>query len=86
MFNLILKGNDELKISNNKIYNILVVINKKQEEMNLLKELMPAPELSPASLEALSSELRQSIFNLLKEEPKNLVDKMKLSWEDWLSR
>jgi len=31
MYNLILKGNEELKISNNKIYNILVVINDIQE-------------------------------------------------------
>ena len=32
MFNLILKGKDELKISTNKIYNVLVVTNSKQED------------------------------------------------------
>ncbi len=63
-----------------------IEIKKKQEEMSLLKDLMPAPQLTSQSLESLNNELRVSIFNLLKPEPKNALDRIKHGLEDWFSR
>lgn len=60
-------------------------IEKKQEELTLLKELMPASQLSKEGLRALNTELRQSVFHLLKQDPKNPLDRMKQKWEEWIS-
>lgn len=61
-------------------------INKKTEELSALQGKIPAATLSATGLESLESEMKQSIFNLLKEEPKNLMDRVKNSWEEWINR
>lgn len=61
-------------------------ISKKTEELSQLQAMMPAAALSASGLEALENEMKQSIFNLLKEEPRNLMDRVKSSWEEWINR
>lgn len=61
-------------------------IKKKEDELMLLKAKIPATSLSPEGLSALENEMKQSIFNLLKEEPKNFWDRLKDSWEEWANR
>lgn len=61
-------------------------INKKNEELTAIQAMMPAATLSTQGLESLEGEMKQSIFNLLKEEPRNLVDRVKNSWEEWINR
>ena len=61
-------------------------INKKNEELAALRALMPAATLTAQGLESLENEMKQSIFNLLKEEPKNMMDRVKNSWEEWINR
>lgn len=61
-------------------------INKKTEELAELQAMLPAATLSAQGLESLEGEMKQSIFNLLKEEPKNLMDRVKSSWEEWINR
>lgn len=61
-------------------------IAKKSEELIGLKNKIPAATLSAEALESLESEMKQSIFNLLKKEPKNIIDKLKDSWEEWSNR
>ncbi len=61
-------------------------IKVKENELSLLKTLIPATTLSKYSLESIEGEMKQSIFNLLKEEPRNLMDRVKNSWEEWLTR
>lgn len=61
-------------------------IQKKEVELSLLKSLIPASVMSQATSESLDNEMKLSIYNLLKEEPRNFMDKVKNSWEDWISR
>lgn len=61
-------------------------VKNKQDELELLKGLIPAAQISKERHESLESEIRQSAFHLLKEEPKGFWDGIKLSFEDWLSR
>ena len=61
-------------------------IKNKQQEIQLLKNLIPVAQLSKQTVETLESEMRASIFNLLKEEPKGLWDSIRIKWEDWIRR
>lgn len=61
-------------------------IKVKEDEQMLLRSLIPATLMSKETAESLDNEMKLSVFNLLKEEPKNFLDKMKNSWEEWLSR
>ena len=61
-------------------------IKNKQQEIQLLKNLIPVAQLSKQSAETLENEMRASIYNLLKEEPKGLWDSIRIKWEDWISR
>lgn len=61
-------------------------IKNKQQEIQLLKNLIPAVQLSRESSETLENEMRASIFNLLKEEPKSFLDGLRIKWEEWTSR
>lgn len=63
-----------------------VEIKRKQDELNLMKDLIPAARLTRSSHEGMLVELKSSIFNLLKEEPKSFSEKVKLGFEDWLNR
>lgn len=61
-------------------------IKSKEEEIQLLRAMIPVATLSRASHESLDSEIRASIYNLLKEEPKGLWDNIKMKFEEWISR
>lgn len=61
-------------------------IRAKEEELALLKSLIPSHMPQPETLDSLESEMKLAVFNLLKEEPKNFRDSLKLKFEDWLSR
>lgn len=62
------------------------VIQKKEAELSFLKELMPGTMMSAEIAESLDNEMKLSIYNLLKEEPKNFLEKVKFAWEEWISR
>ena len=51
-------------------------IKNKKEEIQLLKNLIPVAQLSNQSAESIENEMRSSVFNLLKEEPKGLWDNL----------
>jgi hypothetical protein len=51
-----------------------------------IKSLIPVAQLSAESLESLHSEMKASIFHLLKEEPTGLVENLRSKWEDWVNR
>lgn len=61
-------------------------IKKKEEEILFLKSLIPAPVMSQETAQSLNNEMKLSIFNLLKQEPKNFMERLKNSWEEWVNR
>ena len=61
-------------------------IKSKKEEVDLIRKMIPVTRLSPLARESLEGELRASVFVLLKEEPKTLMDTVKLKFEDFFSR
>lgn len=61
-------------------------VQNKQQEIQLLRNLIPVAMLSKESSETLENEMRASIFNLLKEEPKGLWDSFRIKWEEWINR
>lgn len=61
-------------------------IKSKQDEIQKLKDMIPAAILSPVSQESIETEMRSSIFNLLKEEPRGPLDSIRIKWEDFLNR
>jgi hypothetical protein len=42
--------------------------------------------MSKETAESLNNEMKLSIFNLLRQEPKNFMERVKNSWEDWVNR
>ncbi len=61
-------------------------LKKKEEELNLIKSLIPVAQISKDSLEALEAEMKVSVFNLLKDEPKGFMDRLSSAWEDFINR
>jgi anti-sigma factor RsiW len=61
-------------------------IRTKQEEIQLLRSQIPAVALGQEALESLETEIRESVFNLLRQEPRSFWDGVKQSMEEWLSR
>ena len=61
-------------------------IKKKEDEILFLKSLIPAGLMSKETAESLNNEMKLSIFNLLRQEPKNFMERVKSSWEDWVNR
>lgn len=61
-------------------------IKSKEEEIQQLKAMIPKGILTRDSQESLESEIRTSVFNLLKEEPRNLWDTIRLKMEDLFNR
>jgi anti-sigma-K factor RskA len=61
-------------------------LKKKEEEINLIKSFIPVAQITKENLEALEGEMKVSVFNLLKDEPKGLVDRLRNSWEDFINR
>jgi glutathione peroxidase-family protein len=60
-------------------------IKTKQEEIQQLKDMMPAARLALESKESLENEIKSSIYNLLKEEPKGLLDSIRIKWEEFVT-
>jgi hypothetical protein len=61
-------------------------MKSKRDELNIIKSFLPKVHLSHEVIESLESEMKESIFNLLKEEPKNFGERLKMSWEEWRNR
>jgi anti-sigma-K factor RskA len=61
-------------------------VKTKEDELMLIKSLIPAAQTSPDILDSLEAEMKLSVFNLLKPEPKTVFDRMKNKWEDWVNR
>lgn len=61
-------------------------IISKKNEIELIRRMIPNVSMSTATQESLENEIRSSIFNLLKEEPKSLIDNVRLKLEEWTSR
>lgn len=61
-------------------------IKQRQEEIQILKSLIPTTRLSKMSLDSIHNEMRFSVFNLLREEPKGLFDVVRIKWEEWVNR
>ncbi len=61
-------------------------IKTKQDELAVVRSLIPAPMMARDALDTLENEIRESVLNLLREEPRNLRGRMKDAWEEWLSR
>lgn len=61
------------------------ILNKKNE-IELIRSMIPSMTMSPETQESLENEIRSSVFNLLKDEPKSLMDNLRLKWEEWTSR
>lgn len=61
-------------------------IKNKKIEVQLIQQMIPHAEVSPETLESIDREIRTSIFNLLKEEPRSWTDHMKMKLEDWFNR
>lgn len=61
-------------------------IRTKEDELAIVRSLIPTPLIAREALDALETEVRESIMNLLRDEPRNLRGKIKDAWEEWLSR
>lgn len=54
-------------------------IKNKETEIALLRNLIPGPDFILRSYSGLQNEMKESVFNLLKEEPKSIWDSIN-SW------
>ncbi len=63
-----------------------VKIKNKQQEVEMLRSMIPVAVLSEETRESLENEMKASIFNLLKEEPRSFWDSVKIKWEEWIIR
>lgn len=61
-------------------------IRTKEDELAIVRSLIPAPIMARDALDNLENEIRESVLNLLREEPRNFMGRMKDAWEEWLSR
>jgi hypothetical protein len=61
-------------------------INTKAEEMSLLKSMIPAQSPTYETHDSLESELKQSVFNLLKEDHRTLMNRIQDKWEEFVNR
>ena len=61
-------------------------IKNKQQEIQLIKQMIPVAVFSKETKESIESEMHASIFNLLKEEPKGFFDSLRIRWEEWRNR
>ncbi len=62
------------------------LIRSKEEELALLRSLIPAINPDVDTQSSLENEMKLSAFNLLKEEPKNFWEQIKNSFVDWFNR
>lgn len=62
------------------------LVQKKMEEVQILKDLIPKVNPDPQTIESLRTEVKASVFNLLKEEPTDFWDSLRLKFEELLTR
>lgn len=60
-------------------------IKEKRDELESIRAMIPAGVMTPESRESMESEMRASIYNLIKEEPRGLMDTIRIKWEDFLN-
>lgn len=61
-------------------------IKVKQNEIDLIKNMIPTIEMSSDTSATLDMELRSSIYNLVKEDSKNVLDSIRIKFEEWSNR
>ncbi len=61
-------------------------IRTKEDELAIVRSLIPAPIMARDAVDSLENEIRESVLNLLREEPRNFMGRLKDAWEEWLSR
>lgn len=61
-------------------------IRSKEDEVNLIKSLIPMALMGRETEISLENEIRASIFNLLRKERSSFWDKMVDAWDDLISR
>lgn len=61
-------------------------IKVKQNEIDLIKNMIPSVEMSSETSALLDMELRSSIYNLVKEDSKNVLDSIRIKFEEWSNR
>jgi len=60
-------------------------IKEKRDELETIRAMIPAGLLTKESQESMESEMRTSIYNLIKEEPRGFMDTVRIKWEDFLN-
>lgn len=58
-------------------------VKAKEEQIRRIRELIPVLQLSVRARESLDTEIKQSVFNLLKPVPKNFWEGLKDRFEEW---
>jgi len=61
-------------------------LETKQAELDYIKSFIPKVELSRDVKEALTSELKQSVFLLVRPKNATFFQKLKMSVEEWANR
>jgi anti-sigma-K factor RskA len=61
-------------------------IKNKKDEIQLLKSMIPTASPSEDTLRTLETEIKSSVFNLLKQEPKSMFDSLRMKWEEWTNQ
>lgn len=61
-------------------------IRAKEDEVNLVKSLIPTAHMGRETETSLENEVRTSIFNLLRRERSGIFDRIADTWEEILSR
>lgn len=62
------------------------VIKAKEEELLILRSMIPATSPSLEIQESLENEMRLSAYHLLKEEPKSFWERIQNQFEEWSNR
>lgn len=58
------------------------LVSQKMEEVQLLKDMIPKANPDRSSIESLQTEMKSSVYNLLKEEPVDFWDSLRLKFEE----
>ncbi len=61
-------------------------IENKQAELDYIKSFIPKVELTKEASDSLSSELKQSVFLLVRPKNASFFEKVKMTFEEWINR
>lgn len=61
-------------------------IETKQAELDYIKSFIPKVELTKEASDSLSSELKQSVFLLVRPKNATFMQKVKMTFEEWMNR